>query len=310
MVPGKRYGLDRTTAGRLQAKVEVRLGSKELSAWKSRKLNSHPFVLLQTNLNRSSGHLGTMRLEFSLIHKPLSLYRKVLEAAQNLSDIFMQSEFALLGPASPTLARLTSLPLLRSLTHPRADPSRGDGPQSPQGTQGTRLIGLHCESRVQTSCSTRSTDANLFYFSLTQHLFACTASFRSSSPMPQFLPSPALAVRNWEIQALKSVSFPYHIARVALLTIHLLVVQGPHVAQCRDDRDRQHRIRRHCSPVRRGQRLLRCCLTSRRSVLVHVRGGGSTRRGYPYRGRSYHLVHILLIPRVLSRGEMLTAGHG
>lgn len=75
----------------------------EGTLWKSRKLNFHPFVLLQTNLNRSSGHLGTMRLEFSLVHKPLSLYRKVLEAAQNLSDIFMQSKFAPLGPAFPTL---------------------------------------------------------------------------------------------------------------------------------------------------------------------------------------------------------------
>lgn len=100
----------------------------------------------QANLDRSSGHLSTMRLEFSLVHKPLSLYRKVVDAARNLSDVFMESGSPDTPPLPPfrperrlTLCFLRSYP--RSLGHPRADPSARDGPQRPQGAQGARLFG-------------------------------------------------------------------------------------------------------------------------------------------------------------------------
>lgn len=55
-----------------------------------------------------------MRLEFSLIHKPLSLYRKVIDAAQNLSDIFIQSEHAFSVKDADSRLYLPSI----SLRHP------------------------------------------------------------------------------------------------------------------------------------------------------------------------------------------------
>lgn len=105
---GRRYALDRVTAGRLQQKIEVR-GRSSIHSPAARHLTIA--LSRKTNLDRSSGHLSTMRLEFSLIHKPLSLYRKVIDAAQNLSDIFMQSTCSCL--IRPTGTSLTPTLVLR-----------------------------------------------------------------------------------------------------------------------------------------------------------------------------------------------------
>ncbi|KAL7415885.1 Fusaric acid resistance protein-like-domain-containing protein [Mrakia frigida] len=115
---------------------------------------------IEITLGRCSAHLTSLRVEITLIHKPIRIYRRVIQSVQRLSDL------------------LISIAVIRE--------------KIPREKTVTRVL----QQRKD------------LVSSILVHLFACSHAFRSRLPLPQFLPSPREAVRQWEMKALEGLLAP------------------------------------------------------------------------------------------------------
>ena len=180
------YNFDQSSSDKIERSIEITLGrcSAHLTSLKVEITLIHKVRLRPVpDLRRRADQLS---LQSSLLdfNQPIRIYRRVIQSVQRLSDLLIS--IAVIREKIPREATVT-----RVLQQRKDLVSLWSRPFL-SFFDLTRLLLL---SRPQVS-------------SILVHLFACSHAFRSRLPLPQFLPSPREAVRNWEAKALEGLLAP------------------------------------------------------------------------------------------------------